>query len=193
MSTDLATIDHSQRAHSSVGGSSAKRVAEHRRRPEELSAAELRSWVSYDPETGLFTWIRSNSNRVSVGSRAGCLDTYTGYVRFQIEGRLYHAHRVAWAYFFGYWPEFYIDHRDTDKANNRIKNLRPAMSRSLNNANRAKRRAGLKGVTQHKSGRYVAQCGAGPRYLGIYDTEEEAHAVYCRVAVERFGAHARFE
>lgn len=193
MSTEIATIDHSARAHSAVGGSSAKPVAEHRRRPEELTIAALRAWLDYDPDTGIFTWRKTSSNRAVAGSVAGCKDMARGYIRINVEGRLYHGHRLAWAHFFGYWPEFYVDHRDTDKFNNRIKNLRPSPNRSLNNANRAKRRAGLKGATQHKGGRWVAQCGGGPHYIGIYDTEEEAHEAYCRVAAERFGEHARFE
>lgn len=78
-----------------------------------------------DPETGVFTWRKRLSNRVSVGAVAGCRSG-NGYVQIWIGGRIYQAHwRVA---------EGGLDHENPDKGDNRFCNLRPA-TREENKAN----------------------------------------------------------
>ena len=46
-----------------------------------LAQARIKELLSYDDESGILTWIKSTSNRVKVGSIAGCIrpDVYRPY------------------------------------------------------------------------------------------------------------------
>lgn len=88
------------------------------------------------------------------------------------------------------------DHKNRNPLDNRRANLRIA-TRQQNTANSKVSRnstTGIKGVTR-EAGKWRAMIGVGGKRisLGCYETQEEAHAAYCRAAVEHFGEFARFE
>jgi hypothetical protein len=99
-------------------------------RPGAVSIERLRELLSYDPNTGALRW-KARRHRRKVKRESA------QYVRIQIEGRLYQAHRVAFAIHYGRWPLPEVDHADRDQSNNRIRNLREA-TRSQNAANVAR-------------------------------------------------------
>lgn len=87
------------------------------------------------------------------------------------------------------------DHANGNRLDNRRSNLRVA-TRSENGANSADRirQSGYRGVYFHRTtGRWVAQISDGgrPMHLGIFDTPEEAAAVYDLEAERRWGDYAR--
>ena len=98
-----------------------------------ITAERLRQRLYYDPETGYFTYLVSKSGNVKVGDRAGCPDK-DGYINICLEGKLHKAHRLAWLWMKGEWPENQIDHRDGQTGNNRWLNLRQA-TQSINSQN----------------------------------------------------------
>ena len=147
---------------------------------EEQLYKRLKDLLHYDPETGLFTWLQSTNRKIKLGDAAGCLGPQ-GYVRLRFDGKYYQAHRLAWLYMTGKWPEEFIDHKDTNKSNNKWGNLREA-TRSENGYNRPHQKdneLGVKGVHLH-FGKYLAQItiDGKPRYLGVYKTLEEAKYAY---------------
>ena len=155
-----------------------------------LTASRLRELLRYDPETGLFTW-HTRRGRIAAGSVAGVIGG-EGYFVIRVDYRLHLAHRLAWLYMTGEWPQATVDHRDTDRTNNRWTNLRDA-SYGQNNANSVKpNRTGLKGIKRHGH-RYVAQISVGGinRHLGCFSSPEEAHAAYIAAATQHFGEFAR--
>lgn len=90
-----------------------------------LTQEELKKYLNYDSETGLFTWLIANSIRVKINSEAGCRQN-TGHVLIGINKQKFLAHRLAYLYMTGEFPENYIDHINGITDDNRWVNLRPA-------------------------------------------------------------------
>ena len=153
--------------------------------------ADLMDIFSYDPETGVF--------RRKVAPRLGKViddKSANGYIRIRHKDKAYGAHRVAWLFMTGNWPEQDVDHVNLDRADNRWTNLRAA-SRSENLGNigaRSDNKSGLKGAYYSKRLRKwqsFIQIQGKHDYLGLFATAEEAHAAYVKAASERFGEFAR--
>lgn len=118
-------------------------------------------------------------------------------IRTPVGDVLVPAHRLAWFYAYGVWPQDQIDHRNGIRSDNRICNLREATN-SLNKANERRRTdntSGFKGVHRRENGRWRARIGVGNRRLalGDFDTPEAAHTAYCQAAAQHFGEFARAE
>lgn len=146
----------------------------------KLNAQRLREVLAYDPETGLFTW-RVSRGSVAAGKVAGS-PTSDGYIGIKVDRTLHLAHRLAWLWVHGEWPSKQIDHRNGIRDDNRIANLREA-SPAVNSQNRRTAQKGsrtnLLGASSHRRGFQAQIVFKGKkRYLGIYDTAEEAHAAY---------------
>jgi hypothetical protein len=155
----------------------------------ELTADRLRELLSYDAETGAFTWL-SGRGGTPAGARAGTRDAH-GYVQIQVAGRLHKAHRLAWLYVTGEWPSKEVDHANGDRGDNRIANLREATSsENKQNQRRAHARnksSGLLGVSWHEqAGRWRASICVDrkSRHLGLFDTAEAAHRAYTAAKAE---------
>lgn len=155
-----------------------------------LTASRVREVLDYDPRTGVFTWLVDVARNVKTGTVAGSIYK-NGYRYITIEGRAYKAHRLAWLWMLGVWPEYDLDHNDTDKTNNAWANLREA-TRSENEANKPSKNPLGKGVRQ-RGKRYFAQIRVNGRkvHLGTYDSPTEAHAAYAKAANNVFGEFAR--
>lgn len=163
---------------------------------KDLTVAEARAWLVYDPVTGDLRWRKTKRYNARVGELAG--SAYNGY-RWVVLSRVrYAAHRLAWLIHTGAWPTDQIDHIDMDRGNNRFVNLREA-DRTQNNANRRKVLTHqLKGVTlapRCVTNPWVAQIGfKGKHYnLGYYPTEQAAHNAYVAAADRLFREYARAE
>lgn len=143
-----------------------------------ISQEILKTILSYDSNTGLFTRISGPK----AGSVAGHLRKKDGYVMIGVLGRSMQAHRLAWLYVYGFWPSD-IDHKDRNRSNNAISNLREA-TQSQNNMNTglgASNTSGFKGVTWNRSsGKWQAQAKLNGKchYLGLFPSAEGASLAY---------------
>lgn len=143
----------------------------------DLTAARLRELLHYDPETGVFT-SRVVRNQLRPGQPVGYLNDQS-YIWFIVDCRYYKAHRAAWLYMTGEWPKHQIDHINRVKDDNRWANLRdvPAAVNSQNRRHSSK--SGLLGVSPDgRRWRTQISVGGVDKWLGRFDTPEEAHAVY---------------
>jgi hypothetical protein len=147
-----------------------------------IDQATLKELLHYDPDTGVFTWIKTTSNRVKIGDRVGNV-MKAGYIEARILGKRTYLHRLAHLYMTGKWPEGDVDHINGDRADNRWHNLRD-VSRRTNLQNRrsshSRSSVGLLGVACNGD-RYRAQIKlptGKTKYIGLYDTPEEAHEAY---------------
>jgi hypothetical protein len=111
----------------------------------EITQAELKEVLDYNPETGVFIWKKhlKQSNKYE-GDLAGSL-LGGGYIAIQIRGFRYYAHRLAWLYMYGSFPSKEIDHINREKADNRIANLRE-VTRSENMRNVGVRKDNTSGI-----------------------------------------------
>jgi hypothetical protein len=146
-----------------------------------ITADKLKELLHYDPDTGDFTWkvVRKNG-------RAGLAGTTTngGYRQIVINCKFYRAHRLAWLYVYGKWPENEIDHINGVRNDNRIANLREA-TRSENQQNQRRahvsKKSGLFGATYctfTKRWQVNIRFNGKQKHIGRFDTPELAHAAY---------------
>ena len=157
-----------------------------------LTQADLRAVLDYNPDTGVFIWIKTK-HPSKLGKPAGWLDS-NGYNRITVNGTDHPAHRLAWLYMKGRWPEKYIDHINGVPGDNRFCNLREAtpMQNSANQRIRKRNLAGFKGVIKHRRKWKAAFThNYTTIYLGLFDTPEEAHAAYLKASTELNGEFAR--
>ena len=95
-----------------------------------VSVEKLREYLNYDPDTGVFTWIKKSSKNVMAGSIAGTVKTTRmtkdglrmRYRYIKLDGE-YPAARLAWAMHYGEWPQSRVRYIDGDSLNLRIDNL----------------------------------------------------------------------
>lgn len=144
-----------------------------------ITQARLKELLEYDPETGVFTRLTTVS-QAKAGSAAGSLSA--GYLAVRLDGKLYYCHRLAWLYMTGQWPRQHVDHINGRRTDNRWSNLRDVARRTNQQNMRhafASNTTGLLGVSKNHK-RFMANIGVpgGTRYLGTFDTPEEAHAAY---------------
>lgn len=162
---------------------------------EPLTQARLRELLHYNPETGVFTWLRSGPGR-RANLVAGSVEVNHGYVVIRIDYKIHKAHRLAVLWMTGAWPESEVDHENLSRADNRWKNLREA-TKSQNQANiRGRAVSGIKGAYIHdirltRPYRSMIKVDGHKHYLGYFFTAEDAGAAYAAAAVEYFGEFAR--
>ena len=147
-----------------------------------ISPDELRRHVSYDPLTGIVTrlaGVERYKGKVAGNRRPD------GYWVLQVAGRNMLAHRIGWILSHGPIPVgCQIDHRDGDRSNDRLDNLRCG-SHADNQHNRKQAlvdsRCGLMGVRFHRqSGKWQSRITVSSKEicLGYHSTPEAAHAAY---------------
>lgn len=138
----------------------------------------FREWLSYEPTTGIFRWLKMSSNKAPVGTIAGASHC-KGYISIKVRGHTVLAHRLAWWFHYGAFPKNQIDHINCDKTDNRIANLREATN-AQNHANRGAQRnntSGIKGVYWFKPQKaWKAQIVVNGKsiHLGCFKTKDEA-------------------
>ena len=168
-------------------------------RQELIDQTYLKSRITYDPITGIFTWKKKkafNKNfgyyfyKTPITGKVAGYSHDTGYILISLRGKNYLAHRLAWLYMTGEWPDLYLDHKNNIKNDNRFDNLRPA-THQQNMQNRlipSNNTSGYKGVK-------ILQTKEGPKfatyfkkkYLGCFLTAELAAIAYNEAAIEAYG------
>jgi hypothetical protein len=112
-------------------------------------------------------------------------DNGTGYltcsIRFDGDDRYILNHRLVWFAHNQYWDiwdtsrDNSIDHKNNNRSDNRYENLRLATHKEN------KQNQNVKGYTWNNTyGKFQAQImiDGKNKYIGLYDTEEEAHEAY---------------
>ncbi len=149
-----------------------------------LTQSRLHECLDYDPTTGVFVWkIQIKQSGKKIGSIAG-YKLSAGYVEIGLDGERYYAHRLAWFYVHGVWPPKGTDHRNGQRDDNSIENIRPATQ--WENAQNIKvptdNTSGFIGAVHFRKDilKWTARIKAKKVYfhLGCYETAEAAAAAY---------------
>lgn len=142
--------------------------------------------------------VRLCDNRRHAGKDAGYVGR-GGYHEVRINGRRYDTHCVVWLIHYGKWPILLVDHKNGNKADFRIDNLREATPEQSNFNRKVQSNSmlGLKGVsTQPRcNGRYFSRIRIGKKtyFLGDFDSPGKAHDAYLTKAAELHGEFANLE
>lgn len=167
-----------------------------------LTQETLRSILHYEPGTGMFTWIARPGEKAWNARHAGKPAGYVWRASPRLSYRCirvfdwpFLAHRIAWLYMVGEWPENVIDHIDCDGLNNSFRNLRAAtFAQNLANMRRPiTNSTGFKGVSPAHGGKFRAtiRIGGKQKWIGVFDKPEEAHAAYVAASKMRYGEFER--
>ncbi len=153
-----------------------------------LTASRLKELFSYDPETGIFTHKLNKSHNAIAGQQAGGVNNQ-GYWTISVDNKRYLAHRLAWLYMTGSWPELLIDHINGNRIDNRFCNLREA-NKSENGCNKGPRsdnKSGIKNVMwqKHQGGWYIQLKIYGCKYFYGYFKDLELAALVAEEAREK--------
>lgn len=142
-----------------------------------MNPQELKRILHYDPESGVFVWKVKPSMIVDSGDIAGTICT-DGYINILIKRKRYKAHRLAFLYMTGEFPE-YVDHINGIRDDNRWNNLRECSRKQ--NAQNAKLRtdnsSGIKGVYWHsRAKKWAAQArmDGKTKTIGYFIDKNEA-------------------
>lgn len=160
-----------------------------------LTADQLKEILQYDPLTGIFTWVKTCSRKIKAGQIAGTEGPRGISINSKLFGRPMLAHRLAWLYVFGSFPNrgMVIDHKDRNPFNNAFHNLRlcTQQENTWNQGLKSKNKTGVKGVSLLPSGRYHARIrtAEGLKLIGNFRTLTEAETAV-RQAREKY--HGEF-
>jgi len=153
-----------------------------------ITQAELQSIYNYNKLTGNFT--RLKKGKFPIGSIVGTVNK-KGYIRLHIKGRAYLAHRLAWLYEYGKFPNDCIDHIDGNKKNNKMCNLRDVCiaDNQKNQPLHTRNKSGTAGVIWERN-RWKVGIGVNgkTKFIGTYINKEDA--IEARLSAEvLYGYH----
>lgn len=132
----------------------------------DVTSDYVKTLMTYDAETGQFfrlDGVKQPSQKPNSG----------GYLRIRIDAVSYKAHRLAWLYHYGEWPEGELDHINGIRTDNRVANLRD-VPHVENQRNMKRHREGrkprvriLKGARRRGTGS-ISPVKGGTRWIAKY-------------------------
>lgn len=158
----------------------------------KLTAEELKKYLDYNPETGIFIWKKVPSNRVKINTEAGWIRA-DGYRLIKLFKITYPAHHLAWFYIYGKLPEDQIDHINGIPNDNRIVNLREVTNfeNGKNQKLRKNNTSGVMGVHYIKPNRkWSAYIDIKYKRKGLGYYDDKWDAICARKSAEKkYGFH----
>ncbi|EBO9197623.1 TPA: HNH endonuclease [Salmonella enterica subsp. salamae serovar 21:z10:[z6]] len=156
-----------------------------------IDQRELKILLRYNPDTGVFYWLKDMGLCCKAGDIAGGVCKVNGYIRIGIKGRQYKAHRLAFLYMTGRWPRM-IDHINRNRKDNRWINLRECVlqQNNLNISVKSNNTSGVPGVSwkpHNEKWRVTMQLNGIQYSFGCYRDLELAELVARESRVKYFG------
>jgi len=105
-----------------------------------------------------------------------------------VDGESYQAHRLSWVYYYGVFPDDFLDHINRDPSSNQISNLREVSQQcNIRNTGNSKRNtSGIKGVRWVKPNkRWAAFIVVSQKNISVGYYKLFSNAVCARLAAEQ--------
>ena len=155
----------------------------------KLTQKELKKLLHYDPQTGVFTKHKTvdKRNHQRGGFEVGCLSP-DGYCLICISYKSYKRSILAWLYIYGYFPKKIIDHKNKNRHDDRINNLRETTKQqnAWNSRLSKNNTSGVKGVYWSKTHKkWVARIKFNYKNCSLGYYKHFENAVYARIAGEQ--------
>lgn len=149
----------------------------------ELTQSQLKEILHYNQSSGIFT-------NISTMNIIGTLNK--GYMNYNIDGKLYFLHRLAFLYIEGQFPDHHVDHINNIKTDNAWVNLRTSTHQQnmMNRKIQLNNTSGYKGVYFDKRcSKWHVRLGLNNKRisLGYFNCKHEAAKVYNKAALKYFG------
>lgn len=161
-----------------------------RLKEQKITQDLLKDNLRYNRSTGEFTRIK-RVHGATVGKTAGCVSGK--YWVISLKGEIYYAHRLAWLYVYGVWPQDQIDHINHNSLDNSIANLRE-VSATENQKNRSLSRnnksgaSGIRWCNQVGKWKASIDSNGNKMHLGYFENINDAISVRCG-AEKKFNFH----
>ena len=181
-----------------------------------ITQSQLKKLLHYNPDTGIFTWKKrdlslfktaklGNPSKTwntrfenkEAGTKKEVRGKHYNIIQIKYNGHvgqsLFRAHRLAWLYVYGEWPNDEIDHIDGNGLNNKLSNLREVTRKdNVKNARKPKDNTSgyigvhiVKNTGMYES--YIGVCGKKVA-LGMFTNISEAVNARERAEV-KYGFH----
>ena len=145
---------------------------------EMIDQEAVQKLFHYDAESGMLLWRNGNGRNVKPWQEVKAKNGH-GYYTVKIYGKSYLAHRLAWLYVHGSFPNKYIDHKNKIRNDNRLCNLRDvnttdnAQNISLPNHNTSGH-IGVSWIKSHNAWTVYIKVNQKNKWLGYYKNLDDA-------------------
>lgn len=143
--------------------------------------SELSEALQYDAESGLFYWHENSKPFRKCGHKPAGSASSNGYLYISYKKKKYLAHRLAFFFMTGSFPDrgIDVDHINGNRSDNRFSNLR-LCNRADNLANSNLSKGGLPRGVQKNGNGYLARIRRNNEImcLGTYPTPKQASEAY---------------
>ena len=147
---------------------------------EVIDQETVKKLFHYDAESGMLIWRFGNGRNVKPWQEVKAKNG-NGYYTAKIHGKSYLAHRLAWLYVHGSFPNKYIDHKNRIRNDNRLCNLRDvnttdnAQNISLPSHNKSGY-IGVSWIKSHNCWTVYVKVNKKNKWLGYYKNLDDAVA-----------------
>jgi len=147
---------------------------------EMIDQETVKKLFHYDAESGMLIWRFGNGRNVKPWQEVKAKNG-NGYYTAKIHGKSYLAHRLAWLYVHGSFPNKYIDHKNRIRNDNRLCNLRDvnttdnAQNISLPSHNKSGY-IGVSWIKSHNCWTVYVKVNKKNKWLGYYKNLDDAVA-----------------